>query len=350
MSVPVAVIGATGYTGGELLRLLATHPGADVVFATSRERAGASVGAVHAHLSRAYPPEKIVVSAPDPAEVAGRCAVAFLCLPHGASAATAATLRDAGMRVVDLSADFRLRNIDTYRAWYGDHHPCPARLEEAVYGLPERYRSSIRTAALVAVPGCYATSVTLGLFPALRAGLVDRDSIIADAKSGVSGAGRSPALKTHFPEVHGALSAYAVASHRHTPEMEQELSRAAGAPVSVTFTPHLVPMSRGILATLYAKLLPGAGEADVRDAYASAYAGEPFVEVLPAGEVPGTGSVAGSNLCRIGLTVEARTGRLIVVSVIDNLVKGAAGAAVQCFNLMTDQPETTGLDAPPLAP
>jgi N-acetyl-gamma-glutamyl-phosphate reductase len=339
--IPVAVVGATGYTGAELLRLLAVHPALAVRDVSARKDAGAHIAKVFPHFTGVY---DLTVQEFDAARVAGSCKAAFLALPHAAAQDVAAALVDRGVRVVDLSADFRLRDLAAYKAWYGEHR-FPQLVERAVYGLPELHRARIRGAELVAVPGCYPTATVLAAWPALASGLARKDrALIADCKSGASGAGRGASVGSLFCEVGEGTSAYKIAAHRHTPEMEQELG------VPVTFSPHLVPMSRGILATVY---LDAAGDPDperVHAEYVKAYTSEPFVRVLPLGQLPSTAHVRGSNACHVGLAFDRRAQRIVAVAAIDNLTKGAAGAAVQCLNLALGLEETAGLLQAPLFP
>ena len=341
----IAIIGATGYTGLELLRLLAKHPEAEVSCVTSRKEAGKRVKEV-------FPFEDafgdLVFEEPEPEGIADKAELAFLCVPHGTAAQMARALREAGLSVIDLSADFRLKDQDVYEKWYKTPHGAPGLLEEAVYGLTEVYREEIRGAKLVANPGCYPTASLLPLIPLLKEGLIEPQGIIIDAKSGVSGAGRSAKLRLIYCEVNEDFCAYNVCAHRHTPEIEQELSRAAGKKTFVNFTTHLVPMNRGILATIYAH--PREGEKHIFEALKDFYAQSPFVRVLPPGVFPNTAHVRGTNLCLIGLKLDARTGRLILISAIDNLVKGASGQAVQNMNLMFGLPEDLGLERRPLFP
>jgi len=347
MSTPlrVGILGGSGYTGVELLRLLATHPGAEVVAVTSRQAAGQAVSAMFPSL-RGWIDCRF--EAPDPRSLAQRCDVVFCGVPHGVAMRQVPELLEAGVRVVDLSADFRIRDRAVFEAWYEEAHSAPEWLERAVYGLPEVNAGAIREARLVANPGCYPTSVQLALLPLLEAGLVVTDGLIADAKSGASGAGRE--AKTHLllAEASDSMFAYGVAGHRHLPEMEQGLTRAAGGPVGLTFVPHLAPMIRGIHADCYARLHDPA--VDVQAALADRYADSPFVDVMPAGSHPATRSVRGSNYCRLAVHRPGNGRQVVVLSVIDNLVKGAAGQAVQSMNLMFGQPEAAGLDAPPLLP
>lgn len=344
--VKVAVFGASGYTGLELLRLLARHPGAELVAATSREHQGRPVSQVFPALARIV---DLAFTAPDPEAIAAQAHFVFTAVPHQTAMEVVPPLLRAGCRVVDLSADFRFRDRAVYEAWYQPHTAAHL-LEEAVYGLPELYRDKLRTARLVGNPGCYPTCVILGLAPLVKANLVDPGSIIADCKSGVSGAGRGASLATSFCEVADSFRAYKVAEHRHNPEMEQELSRLAGRPVKVTFTPHLVPMSRGILGTLYASLLKPLSDQEVFQLYQEFYGDQPFVRLLPPGTVPATSQVRGSNFCDLGFKVDQERGRVIVLSAIDNLARGASSQAVHNFNLMAGLPETMGLELVPLVP
>ena len=340
--IPVAVLGGSGYAGGELLRLLHLHPRVELRMVTSERYAGKPVTAAFPHLTGYARHRFVPMEAVSPETGAD---LFFLALPHRTAQKTAAALLRAGRRVIDFSADFRLRDPAVYEQWYGTPHTERAALRRAVYGLPEIHRRKIRRAALVANPGCYPTSALLGLLPALKKGLVRTRGIVIDSKSGVSGAGRSPRTPLLFSEVNDAFRAYGLATHRHTPEIEQEISGLAGRPVIVEFSPHLVPMDRGILTTIYAQLRTGLGLEEIHALYRKAYAREPFVQVLPPGELPATKNVRGTNHCHIGLVLNPRTGRLLIVSAIDNLTKGAAGQAVQNMNLMAGFEETTGLEA-----
>jgi N-acetyl-gamma-glutamyl-phosphate reductase len=334
--IRVGIFGATGYTGYELVKILQRHPEAELVFATSEQYAGQL-------LSDVFPcPWEIPLMPLEEAPLEEVEAV-FLCLPHGASAPAVQRVVDAGRRAVDLSADFRLPQPEIYQQWYGKPHAAPGLLPEAVYGLTELHREAIRNARLVANPGCYPTGVILGLYPLARQGLLTGD-IIVDAKSGVSGAGRSLKLTTHFVEAHDNLSPYSIGrSHRHIPEMEMELSAAAGRPVHVTFSPHLLPVNQGILATMYVTLSEDWSESQLLSLYHETYADEPFVHVLPAGRLATLRHVVNTNRCAISLTrVDDR--RLIVCAAIDNLIKGASGQAVQNFNVMFGIEETLGLE------
>ncbi|WP_295389495.1 N-acetyl-gamma-glutamyl-phosphate reductase [uncultured Thiodictyon sp.] len=344
--IKVGIVGGTGYTGAELLRILLRHPSAEVAVITSRGEAGTAVADLFPHLRGE---SDLCFSEPDPAAL-GACDVVFFATPNGTAMGQTPDLLARGARVIDLAADFRLKDPAVWEAWYGMPHACPALLAEAVYGLPELNRAAVRTARLIANPGCYPTAVTLGLVPLLAAGLVDPDWLIADAKSGASGAGRKAETGLLMAEVGEGFKAYAVGGHRHAPEIGQNLAQVAGQPVGLTFVPHLLPMIRGIEATLYARLLDGDAVGDLTELYAQHYAGEAFVDVMPAGANPDTRSVRGSNLCRIAVTRQAGSAAVIVQSVIDNLVKGAAGQAVQNMNLMFGVEETAGLGTIALLP
>jgi len=337
----VAVLGASGYTGLELLRILLRHPEFEVAAATSEQRAGRPVGEAFPALRGRL--DLDFESVDDAAALAGRVELAFTALPHAASAPAVETLRAAGVRVVDLSADFRLRDLDTYREWYGEH-PAPARLGEAVYGLPELHRGALAEASLVAVPGCYPTSALLPLAPLLRADLVETTGLHVDAKSGVSGAGRNLADGYLFAELDGDCRAYQPGfQHRHGPEMEQEASALAGEAVHVSFVPHLLPTTRGMATSVYLRPRFEANAADARRALAEAYADEPFVRLLPEGETPNLRSVVGTNFCDIAFVADDRNHTWITLSTLDNLGKGASGGAVQCANLVCGFEETAGL-------
>lgn len=343
MAVRVGILGATGYTGVELLRLLRNHPAAEVTYCSSRQHNGQKICEVFEFLQgiAEMPLEEFDVSA-----ITRRCDVIFSCLPHKASMGFISQL-PASVKVVDLSADFRLRDAATYAGWYQEHS-APELLSTAVYGLCEVYREQIKTARLIANPGCYPTSVLLPLIPLLKAGLVAAGGIIVDSKSGVSGAGRGLSLASHICESGENFSAYKVGrNHRHIPEIEQELSLAAGTGLNIDFTPHLLPTSRGMLSTIY--LNTAQPEAELKSCLNDFYQASPFVTVRPSG-FPGIKDVRATNRCVIGLTVNAVTGRAVVVSVIDNLTKGAAGQALQNMNLMFGLPETHGLDLLPVFP
>lgn len=341
--VKVGIVGATGYTGVELLRLLALHPGARVSAVTSRKEAGMRVSEMFPSLRGRM---DLAFSTPDEAAL-GDCDVVFFATPNGIAMNEARALLGAGVRVVDLAADFRIRDVAEWQRWYGMEHGAPELLAEAVYGLPEVNRDAIRGARLVANPGCYPTAVQLGFLPLIEAGVVDASALIADCKSGVSGAGRKAEVHTLFAESADNFKAYGVAGHRHLPEIRQGLARAAGAPVGLTFVPHLTPMVRGIHATLYARLTR---DVDLQSLFEARYAGEAFVDVLPAGAHPETRSVRGANTCRIAVHRPQGGDTVVVLSVIDNLVKGAAGQAVQNMNLMFGLDERAGLDVMPLSP
>jgi len=339
----VGVVGGTGYTGVELLRLLAAHPAAKLVAITSRGEAGRRVDELFPSL-RGYCDLSFV--APNEAALSD-CDLVFFATPNGIAMQQVPELLAAGVRVIDLAADFRLRDAGVWKQWYGQEHSCPELLDEAVYGLPEMHRDAIKSARLVANPGCYPTAVTLGLLPLMEAGLVQTGSLIADCKSGVSGAGRKADLSIAYGEVNESFKAYGVSGHRHRPEIEQNLAELAAAPQPLVFVPHLTPMIRGIHATLYAGV---ENVTDLQSRYEQRYADEPFVDVMPAGSHPETRSVRGGNHCRIALHCLPEDGRVVVLSVIDNLVKGAAGQALQNMNLMFGLPETTGLQAAALLP
>lgn len=344
--IRVAIVGASGYTGVELYRLLVNHPDVDITCVTSRQNAGEPFADVFPSLKGRT---DLVC---DPVEVdlvAEKSDFVFTALPHQTSMEFVPGLLAAGKKVVDLSADYRLHDAAVYEAWY-QAHTSPELLGEAVYGLPELYRQQVREARLVANPGCYPTSVALALAPLLKNGLIDPGSLIIDSKSGTSGAGRSAKVDSLYCEVNEGFKAYGVAKHRHTPEIEQTLSELAGEPVVVNFTPHLLPVNRGILSTCYANLKQKADTAELIDIFAAHYRQEPFVRVHPAGSLPNVAFVRGSNYCDLGLVSDPRTGRVIVVSAIDNLVKGAAGQAVQNMNLMLGLDEAAGLRVVPLFP
>ncbi|WP_020675617.1 N-acetyl-gamma-glutamyl-phosphate reductase [Geopsychrobacter electrodiphilus] len=342
----VSVIGASGYTGVELLRLLAGHPRAEVISVTSRQFEGMSIGQVFPSLKGYY---DLKCETVDIKTIAAQADLVFTALPHKSAMEIIPEFLSEGCKVIDLSADYRLQDQHVYEAWY-QAHTSPELLAEAVYGLPEINRAQIKNARLVANPGCYPTSVALGLAPLLLGKLIDHTSLIIDSKSGTTGAGRGLKEGSLFCEVNEGFKAYGLASHRHTPEIEQTLSQLAGEAVTVTFTPHLLPVDRGILSTIYASQTQGKSTAELIELFQGHYAAEPFVRVLPEGQLPNISYVRGTNLCDIGLVADERTGRVIVVSVIDNLCKGAAGQAVQNFNLISGFDERTGLSAAPLFP
>lgn len=340
MKTRVAVVGASGYTGEELVRLLLRHPGAELTVCTSRQFAGKTIAEVFPRTALHPAANTIRFSEPSAEKLAGAAEVIFLALPHGVAVEFAAPLLRLGARVLDLSADFRIRNPETYREFYGHEHGAPDLLNGAVYGLPEIYTDKIRGARLVACPGCYPTSILLPLIPLLRAKLIEPNSIIASSLSGVSGAGRKAELDYLFVECNESVRPYGVPKHRHLAEIEQELSLAAGTSVTIQFTPHLVPVNRGILTTLY---LTPTNAAGIGRALENAYAEAPFVRLLGEKALPDTKNVAGSNVIEIAWRHDPRTGRLIVMSAEDNLVKGASGQAIQCFNLMCGYEETAAL-------
>ena len=343
--IKIGIVGGTGYTGVELLRLLAQHPDVEVAAITSRSEAGVRVSDMYPNLRDHY--SKLAFSQPDPQSL-GKCDAVFFATPHGVAHALAAELLAQGTRVIDLSADFRLRDAKVWEEWYGQPHGAPELLEQAVYGLPEMHRERIREARLVAVPGCYPTAVQLGLLPLLEAGLIEPEQIIADCKSGVTGAGRGAKVPSLLAEASESMKAYGAAGHRHLPEIRQGLGDAAGRPVELTFVPHLTPMIRGIHATLYGRLTSEPG--DLQALFEQRYAAEPFVDVMPVGSHPETRSVKGANMCRLALHRPGNGDTVVVLSVIDNLVKGASGQAIQNLNLMFGLPENAGLTAPALMP
>ena len=341
--IKVGIVGGTGYTGVELLRLLAQHPEVDLRAITSRTDVGTPVSQMfpslrgHVGLSFIHP---------DTAHL-DQCDLVFFATPNGIAMQQARTLLDANVRVIDLAADFRIQDIATWEKWYGMDHACPELIQEAVYGLPESNRERIKTARLVANPGCYPTAIQLGFLPLLGTGLVNCDSLIADAKSGVSGAGRKAEMGALFSEAADNFKAYGVSGHRHLPEISQELTRAAKKEVGLTFVPHLAPMIRGIHATLYARVT---SDIDLQSLYEAHYKNELFVDVMPDGSHPETRTVRGANCCRIALHRPQGGDIVVILSVIDNLVKGAAGQAVQNMNIMFGLPEATALTGIPILP
>ncbi len=343
-----AIFGATGYTGFELLRLLLSHSGARVTALSSEQYSDLPIDEALPTLRGMLP--RGVSFGKMESLMEGDFEVAFLALPHTLSSAVAGRLLARGVKVVDLSADFRFRNIALYEGVYNVTHKSPELAKSAVYGLPEIYRAALKKTKLAAVPGCFPTSVILALYPLIREELIDLKGIIADCKTGVSGGGRAPALGFHYPETEGGVRPYGLPSHRHNPEMDQELSLAAGKKISITFVPHLMPMVRGMMATCYATLKPGVTAAMVEAACRKVYAKEPFVRLCPAGQLPATKNVAGSNFCDVAYSVEEKGRRVIAISAIDNLVKGASGGAVQCFNLMNGYAENDGLRGAPVFP
>ena len=344
----IGVVGATGYTGVELLRLLANRDDVSVEVLTSRELQGSPVSGLFPSLRGHI---DLNFSAPDSAAL-GECDIVFFATPHAVAMHSVPELLEKGARVIDLSADFRLQDVPVWERWYKTAHSCPELVKEAVYGLPEVNREQIAGARLVAAPGCYPTAVQLGFIPLLEAGLIDPGQLIADAKSGVSGAGRKAAVDYLVGEATESIKAYGVHGHRHSPEIEQGLNRASSSKVNLTFMPHLTPMIRGILATLYAPVAGGktvTAEA-LQELYQNRYGDEPFVDLLPQGQFPATRDVKGANYCRISVNYLASNNRVVVLSAIDNLVKGASGQAVQIMNIMLGLPETTGLKNVALVP
>jgi len=344
--ISVAIVGGTGYTGVELLRLLVMHPAVDIRLVTSRAESGVAVADLYPNL-RGHTALKFVE--PDLEQLVN-CDAVFFATPNGTAMHMARDLLGAGVRVIDLAADFRLNDGQEWQQWYGMEHACPELLAEAAYGLPELNRSKIREARLVANPGCYPTAVQLGFMPLLEEGLIDPDTLIADTKSGVSGAGRKAKIDYLLTEVSESLQAYAVAGHRHWPEIRQGLRQMYGSPVELTFVPHLTPMIRGIHATLYASLTADKDLGELQAVFERRYADEAFVDILPTGAHPATRTVRGSNICRIAVHRPGNGKRVVILSVIDNLVKGAAGQAVQNMNIMFGIEETAGLQGVALLP
>jgi N-acetyl-gamma-glutamyl-phosphate reductase len=341
--VKVGIVGGTGYTGVELLRLLVAHPQVELRAITSRADAGMPVSQMFPSLRGRV---ELAFSHPDEAHLE-KCDVVFFATPNGIAMQQVRALLDAGVIVIDLAADFRIKDVAEWEKWYGMSHACPDLVEEAVYGLPEVNRDKIKHARLIANPGCYPTAVQLGFIPLLEAGVVEQGSLIADSKSGVSGAGRKAEVHALFSEAGDNFKAYGVAGHRHLPEIRQGLANVTGRPVGLTFVPHLTPLIRGIHATLYARLTK---DVDLQALFERRYSGEAFVDVLPAGGMPETRSVRGSNICRIAVHRPQGGDTVVVLSVIDNLVKGAAGQAVQNMNILFGLPEKTGIDLVPLLP
>ena len=344
----LGIVGASGYSGSELLRFLVNHPGKlEIALCTSETYAGQCIDTVLPNL-RGFLSSKF--EALDLDALKDRVDVVVLAVPHKVAMSFVPKILAQGLRVVDFSADYRLEDTETYEAWYQVEHTSTSLISRSVYGLPERYRDCIRSAQLVANPGCYPTSAILAAIPFVKRGIVELDSIIVDSKSGISGAGPKPSENTHYANRESNFIAYNIGVHRHTPEIEQELSAVASEPVRVTFTPHLVPMTRGILSTVYMRLTEDISTTDALDMYAQFYENEPFVRVLPTGTYPQTKAVLGSNYCDVGLEVDARTRRIVAMAAIDNLGKGAAGAVVQNLNLMFGFKETDGLKVPGMMP
>lgn len=338
--VRVAIVGASGYAGEELIRLLTVHPNVDLRIITSRQNAGKEISEI---FPRFFGMD-LKFSAPDVAQIAAKCDAAFLALPHGLASEYAIPLMEAGVRVFDISADFRLRSTAKYKEYYGKEHPAPELLKKAVYGSPERYREQIREAAFIACPGCYPTSIILAVAPLLKAGLVSTKNVIVASMSGVTGAGRKVDLPYIFPECNESIRAYGAVGHRHLPEIEQELAVAAGVEeMAINFIPHLAPMNRGINSTIVLDPTEKFSNEAVTEAYKNAYGNEEFVKVLPMGKLPDTKHVTMTNRCEIGYVYDSHTNKLLVFSVIDNLTKGAAGQAVQCMNIRFGMEENLGL-------
>jgi len=349
--VKVGIVGASGYSGEELTRLLLSHPGAELTAITSRQHAGQTLAQVFGKFASHPRAKTLRFTEPKAELLAKQAQVIFLALPHGVAAEFGVPLLDLGAQVIDLSADFRLKSAETYKEFYGHDHPAPALLKKSVYGLPEVYRAELKSATLVASPGCYPTSILLPVLPLIKAGVIKRDGIIADSSSGVTGAGRKLEMEYLFPECNESIRAYGMPKHRHLSEIEEQLGLAVGEPIIIQFTPHLIPVNRGILTTLYlepaekpetAPQLNAVNEA-VAAAYGAAYAGQPFVRVLEGKALPDTKNVVGTNAIEIAWRLDPRTGRLVVLSAIDNVLKGASGQAVQAFNIMAGLPETMGL-------
>ena len=339
----VAVIGASGYSGEELVRLLLNHPQVELVAVTSRQNAGQTLAHVFPKFASHPKSKTLRFSEPKADLLAKQADVVFLALPHGVAAEYAVPLLEAGCEVIDLSADFRLKSAEIYQDFYAHNHPAPDLLKKAVYGLPEIYREQIKKASLVASPGCYPTSILLPLIPLLRAGLVKPTGIIADSLSGVSGAGRKAEVDYLFCECNESVRPYGVPKHRHLSEIEEQLSLAAGSNVVIQFTPHLIPVNRGILTTLYLEPAGKLTDEKISACYAKAYGQEPFVRLLAGKALPDTKNVVGTNVLEIAWRLDPRTGRLVVMSAEDNLVKGASGQAVQSLNILSGFPETAGL-------
>ncbi|WP_419785187.1 N-acetyl-gamma-glutamyl-phosphate reductase [Pseudodesulfovibrio sp.] len=347
--IKAGLVGVTGYTGMELARLMVHHSSMELVCATSRSEAGKTMADIYPFLNR-LPLGSLVITEPDPAALARECDVVFLAVPHKTAMEIAAALLEEGVKVVDLSADFRLNDQAVYEEWYATPHTKPELLAEAVYGLPELYLDQIMGARLIANPGCYPTSAILGLAPAVSDGLVKTEDIVVDAKSGATGAGRGAKVASLFCEVHDSFKAYGLPSHRHTPEIEQEVSKLAGTPVTLSFNTHLLPIDRGILSTIYTKLTRETTLDEVHALYTDFYAEKPFVRILPKGQLPETRFVRGTVFCDIGLVVDPRTGRLIILSAIDNLCRGASGQALMNANLICGLDIDEGIPMAPVMP
>lgn len=347
--IKAGLVGVTGYAGMELARLMTHHSSMELVRATSRSEAGKSLAEIYPFLTR-LPLGELVITPPDPADLAEECDVVFLAVPHKTAMEIAAALLEEGVKVVDLSADFRINDKATYEQWYATEHTKADLLEEAVYGLPELYLDEIMGARLIANPGCYPTSVILGLAPALSGRFVETDDIVIDSKSGTSGAGRGKNVGTLFCEVYDSFRAYGLTTHRHTPEIEQEVSKIADTDITVSFNTHLLPIDRGILSTIYTKLTDKVSVEEIHAAYSEYYADKPLVRVLPLGQLPETRFVRGTVFCDIGLVVDERTNRLLIVSAIDNLCRGASGQALMNANLICGLDIDEGVPMAPMMP
>ena len=341
-AIKVAVIGASGYAGEELVRLLLGHPHVDLVAITSRQFVGKPLAQIFPRFAHHGRAQELKFTESDPAKMT-EAEIIFLALPHGVAGEMAQPLFDLGKKIVDLSADFRLRDAAVYKEFYGKDHPAPHLLGKAIYGLPEIYRDKIRNATLVACPGCYPTSILLPLLPHVREKVVDLKSIVVTSLSGVTGAGRKVEAEYLFAECNESMRPYGVPKHRHLPEIEQELSIVAGEKIVVQFTPHLVPVNRGIVTTIYVDLRDNVDMKAIDSIYTKAYGDEPFVRLLGGERLPDTKNVVGTNFIDIAWRIDHRTGRLILMSAIDNIVKGTSGQAIQCFNLMSGLNETAGL-------
>ncbi|WP_319471440.1 N-acetyl-gamma-glutamyl-phosphate reductase [uncultured Pseudodesulfovibrio sp.] len=347
--IKAGLVGVTGYTGMELARLMTHHSSMELVRATSRSEAGKTLADIYPFLHR-LPLGDLVITQPDPVDLANECDVVFLAVPHKTAMEIASALLDEGVKVVDLSADFRINDKATYEEWYEVEHTRSELLSEAVYGLPELYLDEIMGARLIANPGCYPTSSILGLAPALGAGIIETDNIVIDAKSGTSGAGRGAKVGTLFCEVADSFKAYSLPRHRHTPEIEQEISKIAGTDMTVSFNTHLLPIDRGILSTIYTKLTADTSVEEVHAMYTEFYADKPFVRVLPQGQLPETRFVRGTVFCDINVVVDPRTGRLVILSAIDNLCRGASGQALMNANLICGLDVDEGIPMAPMMP
>lgn len=345
-SIKVGIVGGTGYTGVELLRILANHPNAEVTMITSRSEEGVAVADMYPNLRGIY---DLCFSVPDVAKLQ-TCDVVFFATPHGVAMSMAEELVEKGVKVIDLAADFRIEDLEIWQQWYKLEHTVGHLFPKVAYGLPEYYREAIKQADIIGNPGCYPTSILIGLMPLIKAGWIKLDSVIADGKSGVSGAGKGANVAMLGAEMSESFKAYGVAGHRHLPEMKEKLAEHAGQEVGLTFVPHLVPMIRGMESSIYATLLEDKSQEDIQALYEAAYQDEAFVDVMPAGSLPETRMVKGSNMCRLAIYRPQGSNQVVVTSVIDNLVKGASGQAVQNMNILFDLPEAAGLQQVALLP